>query len=65
LICAFISNAASFVLPISNPANFVVFGLSMPPRPDGVMSDGFRAVACLAPGRRRRGGCKLSRRTLF
>jgi arsenical pump membrane protein len=31
LICAFIANAASFVLPISNPANLVVFGLSMPP----------------------------------
>lgn len=26
LICAFIANAASFVLPISNPANLVVFG---------------------------------------
>ena len=31
LICAFIANAASFVLPISNPANLVVFGRSMPP----------------------------------
>jgi arsenical pump membrane protein len=29
-ICAFISNAASFVLPISNPANLVVFGQRMP-----------------------------------
>jgi arsenical pump membrane protein len=26
LICAFIANAASFLLPISNPANLVVFG---------------------------------------
>jgi arsenical pump membrane protein len=26
LICAFVANAASFVLPISNPANLVVFG---------------------------------------
>ncbi|OWV99990.1 arsenic transporter [Rhizobium sp. R693] len=26
LICAFIANAASFVLPISNPANLVIFG---------------------------------------
>ena len=25
-ICAFIANAASFVLPISNPANLVVYG---------------------------------------
>ncbi|MGA2188963.1 MAG: arsenic transporter [Steroidobacteraceae bacterium] len=31
LICAFIANAASFVLPISNPANLVVFGSQMPP----------------------------------
>jgi arsenical pump membrane protein len=31
LICAFVANAASFVLPISNPANLVVFGQSMPP----------------------------------
>jgi arsenical pump membrane protein len=30
LICAFVANAASFVLPISNPANLVVFGQSMP-----------------------------------
>jgi arsenical pump membrane protein len=30
LICAFIANAASFVLPISNPANLVVFGDRMP-----------------------------------
>ncbi|MBO9195939.1 arsenic transporter [Rhizobium sp. 16-449-1b] len=32
LICAFIANAASFVLPISNPANLVIFGGgAMPP----------------------------------
>ncbi|MEB0025187.1 arsenic transporter [Pseudomonas sp. MH9.2] len=30
-VCAFIANAASFVLPISNPANLVVFGSHMPP----------------------------------
>lgn len=30
LICAFVANAASFVLPISNPANLVVFGAHMP-----------------------------------
>ncbi len=29
-VCAFIANAASFVLPISNPANLVVFGEHMP-----------------------------------
>ena len=31
LICAFIANAASFVLPISNPANLVVYGAHLPP----------------------------------
>jgi arsenical pump membrane protein len=30
-VCAFIANAASFVLPISNPANLVVFHNNMPP----------------------------------
>lgn len=30
-ICAFIANAASFVLPISNPANLVIFREHMPP----------------------------------
>ena len=30
-ICALIANAASFVLPISNPANLVVFAAHMPP----------------------------------
>ncbi|GGA55279.1 arsenic transporter [Edaphobacter acidisoli] len=31
LICAFVANAASFVLPISNPANLVVFHSNVPP----------------------------------
>lgn len=31
MICAFIANAASFVLPISNPANLVIYGSHMPP----------------------------------
>src|SRR6266852_5609702 len=31
LSCAFIANAASFVLPISNPANLVVYGKQLPP----------------------------------
>jgi arsenical pump membrane protein len=31
LICAFIANAASIVLPISNPANLVIYGNHMPP----------------------------------
>lgn len=30
-ICAFIANAASFVLPISNPANLVIYGEHIPP----------------------------------
>ena len=29
--CAFVANAASFVLPISNPANLVIYGQAMPP----------------------------------
>ena len=33
LVCAFIANAASFLLPISNPANLVVFASHMPPLP--------------------------------
>ncbi|HEY0703884.1 MAG TPA: arsenic transporter [Candidatus Acidoferrales bacterium] len=31
LACALIANAASFVFPISNPANLVIFGARMPP----------------------------------
>ncbi len=31
IVCAFIANAASFVLPISNPANLVFYGEQMPP----------------------------------
>ena len=30
-VCALVANAASFVLPISNPANLVVFHAGMPP----------------------------------
>jgi arsenical pump membrane protein len=30
LACAFVANAASFVLPISNPANLVIYGPRMP-----------------------------------
>ena len=29
--CAFVANAASFVLPISNPANLVIYGQTLPP----------------------------------
>ena len=38
--CAFIANAASFVLPISNPANLLVFAGRMP-----ALGDWFRAFA--------------------
>jgi arsenical pump membrane protein len=31
LVCAFVANAASFVLPISNPANLVVYSSHTPP----------------------------------
>jgi arsenical pump membrane protein len=31
LACAFVANAASFILPISNPANLVIFGRHLPP----------------------------------
>ena len=37
-VCAFIANAASFVLPISNPANLVVFHADMPPLGTWLMS---------------------------
>jgi arsenical pump membrane protein len=39
-ICAFIANAASFVLPISNPANLVLYGSKMPP-----LGEWFRSFA--------------------
>lgn len=31
LACALVANAASFILPISNPANLVIFGRHLPP----------------------------------
>jgi len=37
LICALIANAASFVLPISNPANLVIFDAKMPPLPSWLL----------------------------
>jgi arsenical pump membrane protein len=39
-VCAFIANAASFVLPISNPANLVVFRNRMPPLGSWLLSFG-------------------------
>lgn len=43
-VCAFIANAASFLLPISNPANLVVFHDQMPPLGRWLISFG---VPCL------------------
>src|ERR1700684_2821711 len=43
-VCAFIANAASFLLPISNPANLVVFHNQMPPLGAWLLS---YAIPCL------------------
>jgi|SRR5580692_4278455 arsenical pump membrane protein len=43
-VCAFIANAASFVLPISNPANLVVFHDNMPPLARWLVSFGMPSL---------------------
>jgi arsenical pump membrane protein len=43
-ICALIANAASFVLPISNPANLVVFHTGMPPLGQWLLSFGVPSI---------------------
>lgn len=48
LICAFIANAASFVLPISNPANLVVFGSQMPPLLEWLRQFSLPSLAAIA-----------------
>lgn len=48
LICAFIANAASFVLPISNPANLVVYSGGMPPLGRWLLTFGLPSVASIA-----------------
>lgn len=48
LICAFIANAASFVLPISNPANLVIYGKALPPLGQWVWHFGLPSVAAIA-----------------
>ncbi len=48
LICAFIANAASFVLPISNPANIVVYGSKMPRLGAWMKSFALPSVAAIA-----------------
>ena len=46
--CALIANAASFVLPISNPANLVVFQHGMPPLGRWLLSFGVPSIASIA-----------------
>lgn len=46
--CAFIANAASFLLPISNPANLVVFHNAMPPLPRWLLAFGVPCVFSIA-----------------
>ncbi|MBN9019118.1 MAG: arsenic transporter [Rhizobiales bacterium] len=48
LICAFIANAASFVLPISNPANLVIYGSQMPPLSVWLATFGPAAIVAIA-----------------
>lgn len=45
--CAFIANAASFVLPISNPANLVIYGAAMPPLGHWLAALGLPSVAAI------------------
>ena len=47
LVCAFIANAASFVLPISNPANLVIFGSHMPPLRHWLIQFGLPSVLAI------------------
>jgi len=46
--CALIANAASFVLPISNPANLVVFHQGMPPLGVWLLSFGIPSILSIA-----------------
>jgi arsenical pump membrane protein len=46
--CALIANAASFVLPISNPANLVVFRQGMPPLGLWLLSFGVPSILSIA-----------------
>lgn len=47
LICAFVANAASFVLPISNPANIVLYGRHTPSLAAWVSSFALPAAASI------------------
>jgi arsenical pump membrane protein len=46
--CAFIANAASFVLPISNPANLVVFHSALPPVGQWLLFYGIPSILSIA-----------------
>ena len=46
--CALIANAASFVLPISNPANLVVFHTGMPPLARWLVDFGVPSILSIA-----------------
>ena len=48
LICALIANAASFVLPISNPANLVIYGSQLPPLAQWVARFGLPSLVAIA-----------------
>ncbi|MDE2051888.1 MAG: arsenic transporter, partial [Gammaproteobacteria bacterium] len=48
LVCAFIANAASFLLPISNPANLVVFASHLPPLPVWLINFMAPSIAAIA-----------------
>ncbi|MGA7158343.1 MAG: SLC13 family permease [Acidobacteriaceae bacterium] len=47
-VCALVANAASFVLPISNPANLVVFHAGMPPLGAWLRAFGVPSVLAVA-----------------
>ncbi len=47
LICAMVANAASFVLPISNPANLVIYGNHMPPLAAWLPRYALPSAACI------------------
>jgi len=46
--CALVANAASFVLPVSNPANLVVFGAGMPPLVHWIRLFALPSIAAIA-----------------
>lgn len=48
LACALVANAASFVLPVSNPANLVVFADRLPPLAQWIARFGLASVASIA-----------------